>query len=346
MSDTPVEELALEAVREDAGTASLLARISWKRLFFITLGLVLFTIVYYSPPWPDAVDPMGQHFPLSKEAKGALAVFLLAGTWWVFEVVPIGVTSITIGVMQSMFLIRTAKEAFEDFMDPSVWFIFGSIVIGMVFTKTGLTRRLAYKMLAIVGEKTSMIYLGCFVVTAALTHVMAHTAVAATVYPLLITIYSLYGEGERPTKFGKGLFMGMAYVAGAGSIVTLLGAARGAVAIGFFKGIVGREVTFFELTYYMFPVGWLMVFVLWGFFMVFFKPEKRTIPGLREKAKTLQAQMGRITGREILTIIIVLGVIIFLSLQSFIPALKPFNKSAVILIATILFYLAKILDLN
>jgi sodium-dependent dicarboxylate transporter 2/3/5 len=191
-----------------------------------------------------------------------------------------------------------------------------------------------------------MIYLGCFVVTAALTHVMAHTAVAATVYPLLITIYSLYGEGDRPTKFGKGLFMGMAYVAGAGSIITLLGAARGAVAIGFFRGIAGREVTFFELAYYMFPVGWLMVFVLWGFFMVFFKPEKRTIPGLREKAKTLQAQMGRITGQEILTIVIVLGVIVFLSLQSFFPALKPFNKSAVILIATIIFYLTKILDLE
>ena len=147
MSDTPVEELALEASREEAGIASLLARMNWKRIFFVMLGLVLFTIVYYSPPWPDAVDPMGQHFPLSKEAKGALAVFLLAGTWWVFEVVPIGVTSITIGVMQSMFLIRTAKEAFEDFMDPSVWFIFGSIVIGMVFTKTGLTKRLAYNCL-------------------------------------------------------------------------------------------------------------------------------------------------------------------------------------------------------
>jgi len=140
--------------------------------------------------------------------------------------------------------------------------------------------------------------------------------------------------------------MGMAYVAGAGSIVTLLGAARGAVAIGFFKGIVGREVTFFELTYYMFPIGWIMVFVLWGFFMIFFKPEKKTIPGLREKAKTLQAQMGGITGKEVLTILIVVAVIIFLSLQSFIPALKPFNKSAVILIATILFYLVKILDLK
>jgi sodium-dependent dicarboxylate transporter 2/3/5 len=346
MSDTPLQELTPEKPREQADIASLPARINWKRLFFIMLGAVLFTVVYYSPPWADAVDPMGEHFELSKEAKGALAVFLLAGIWWVFEVVPIGITSITIGVMQVMFLIRPAREALKDFMDPSVWFIFGSIVIGMVFTKTGLTKRLAYKMLSIVGEKTSMIYLGCFVVTAALTHVMAHTAVAATVYPLLLTIYSLYGEGERPTKFGKGLFMGMAYVAGAGSIITLLGAARGAVAIGFFKGIVGREITFFELSYYMFPIGWLMVFVLWGFFMIFFKPEKKTIPGLREKAKTLQAQLGRITGREILTLGIVLGAIIFLSLQSFLPALKPFNKSAVILIATILFYLLKILDIN
>jgi sodium-dependent dicarboxylate transporter 2/3/5 len=346
MPDTSVRELALENLHEDVGIASSLPRMDWKRIFFIMLGLGLFTIVYYSPPWPDAVDPMGEHFPLSKEAKGALAVFLLAGIWWVFEVVPIGITSITIGVLQAMFLIRPAKEAFKDFMDPSVWFIFGSIVIGMVFTKTGLTKRLAYKMLSIVGEKTSRIYLGCFLVTAALTHVMAHTAVAATVYPLLLTIYALYGEGERPTKFGKGLFMGMAYVAGAGSIITLLGAARGAVAIGFFKGIAGREITFFELTYYMFPVGWVMVFVLWGFFMVFFKPEKKTIPGLREKAKTLQAQLGRITGREILTVLIVIGAITFLSLQSFIPALKPFNKSAVILIATILFYLTRILDLD
>jgi len=37
----------------------------------------------------------------------------------------------------------------NDFMDPSVLFIFGSLVIGMTFTKVGLTKRLAYKMLTI-----------------------------------------------------------------------------------------------------------------------------------------------------------------------------------------------------
>ena len=107
-------------------------------------------------------------------------MFCLAAVWWVFEVVPIGVTSLAIGALQALFLIREPKVAFKDFMDPSVMFIFGSLVIGMVFTKTGLTKRLAYKMLSIIGERTSMIYLGCFVMTAILTHLMAHTAVAAT----------------------------------------------------------------------------------------------------------------------------------------------------------------------
>ena len=320
--------------------------IDWKRYIFMALGVFLFWIVYASPQWPAAVDPMGESFPLSREAKGAIAVFLLAGTWWVFEVVPIGITSLAIGVLQALFLIRPAKIAFKDFMDPSVMFIFASIMIGLVFTKTGLTKRLAYKMLSIVGERTSMIYLGCFVVTAALTHIMAHTAVAATIYPLLLSIYALYGEGDKQTKFGKGLFMGMAYVAGAGSIVTLLGAARGAVAIGFYKDIIGAEISFFELSYFMAPVGWLMTFLLWGFFMIFMKPEKKVIPGLRERAKRLSSEMGPLKRKEIIAALIVFGCILVMSLRSFVPFLKPVDKTAIILISTILFFITGIMDLD
>ncbi len=321
-------------------------RIDWKRIVFIMLGLGFFTAVYLSPSWPDAVDPAGEHFVLTREGKAAVGLFLLAATWWVLEVVPIGITAITIGVVQSLFLIRPARVAFTDFMAPSVWFILGSIVIGMVFTKTGLTKRMAYKMLALVGERTSMIYLGCFVMTAALAHIMAHTAVAATVYPLLMAIYALYGEEEKPTKFGKGLFIGMAYVAGAGSIVTLLGAARGAVAIGFYKDIVGRDIGFFELTTYMFPVGWLMTFVLWGFFMVFFKPERPTIPGLRERANNLYARLGPITSQEVIALVIVLGTVAVMCLQQFVPAMGFLHKSAVILTGTILFFLLRILTID
>ena len=184
-----------------------LSSIDWKKIAFLLLGITLFLVIYFCPMWPDAVDPQGKHFLLTREGKGAIALFLLAATWWVFEVVPIGVTSLAIGLLQALFFIRSPQKAFNDFMDPSVLFIFGSIVIGAVFTKTGLTRRIAYKMLSIVGEKTSMIYLGCFVLTVALTHIMAHTAVAATMFPLLMAIYTLYTDEKAPTKFGKGLFI-------------------------------------------------------------------------------------------------------------------------------------------
>jgi sodium-dependent dicarboxylate transporter 2/3/5 len=332
--------------RGEVGLAAGKIPIDWKRIIFLCTGAILFAVVYYSPLWPDAVDPMGEHFILTKEGKGALAVFCLAATWWVFEVVPIGVTSLTIGTLQALFFIRPAKVAFKDFMDPSVLFIFGSIVIGMVFTKTGLTKRIAYKMLAIVGEKTSMIYLGCFVLTVALTHIMAHTAVAATMFPLLMAIYALYSEEEKPTKFGKGLFIGMAYVAGAGSIITLLGAARGAVALGFFKDITGVEISFFQLTYYMFPVGWGMTLLLWGFFMIVCKPEKKTIPGLREKAKRMYADLGGWSKNEILAAIIVVVTIVIISAKSFVPAMTNLHKTGILLCSTILFFLVNILNVD
>ncbi|MGD9138693.1 MAG: SLC13 family permease, partial [Desulfobacterales bacterium] len=324
--------------------------IDWKRIGFLFLGIFLFAVVYWSPAWPDAVDPNGKNFILSTAGKGAIAVFLLAATWWVFEVVPIGVTSLAIGVLQVLFMIRPANEAFKDFMDPNVLFIFGSIVVGLVFTKTGLTRRIAYKMLVIVGEKTSMIYLGCFVLTSALTHIMAHTAVAATIYPLLVAIYAMYGEGDKQTKFGKGLFMGMAYVAGAGSIVTLLGAARGAVGLGFYGEVTGKSVGFFELTYYMAPIGWLMTFLLWIFFMIVLKPEKKAIEGLRERAKKLNNELGSITSKEIIAATIVGAAILVLGisavLKSTIPGFVPPHKTAVLLVSTILFFITRLLDIN
>jgi len=330
----------------EVGLAVEKTPVDWKRILFLMTGVVLFAVVYYSPMWPDAVDPLGEHFTLSKEGKGAIAVFLLAAVWWVFEVVPIGITSLTIGMLQALFFIRPAKVAFTDFMDPSVLFIFGSIVIGMVFTKTGLTKRIAYKMLSIVGEKTSMIYLGCFVLTAALTHIMAHTAVAATMFPLLMAIHALYSDEEGPTKFGKGLFMGMAYVAGAGSIVTLLGAARGAVALGFYRDITGVDISFFQLTYYMAPIGWIMTFLLWGFFMFTCKPEKLSIPGLKDKAKRMYKELGAWSTQEILAVLIVISTILVISGKSFIPAMTNLHKTGILLCSTIMFFIVNILDID
>ncbi len=321
-------------------------KIDWKRIMFILLGLGIFLFIYFLPAWQDAVDPSGKAFPLSREGKAAIALFLLAGIWWVFEVVPIGVTAIAIGVFQALFAIRPAKEAFRDFMDPSVMFIFGSVIIGLAFTKTGLTMRLAYRMLVVVGEKTSMILLGSMALVALLAHVMAHTAAAATVFPILMAIYTLYGEGDKKTNFGKSLFIGMAYAAGAGSIITFLGAARGPAAAGMFKEFTGRDIGFFELTQFMFILGWAMIFIIWGYMMLFLKPEKKTIPGLRDKAKRLSKELGPMKNDEKLVLLFVGLTVLVMSLQAFIPALKPIDRAAIMLVSTLLFFIFRILTVK
>lgn len=332
-------------------------QIDVKRLAFMFLGFALFALFFFMPEFDPATDPAGKSYPLSREAQMALGLFMLASTWWIFEVVPIGITSIMIGVVQVLFMIRPAKDALSDFLSPPVWFIFGSLILGTAFTKSGLTQRMAYKMLNLVGERTSMIMLGCFITIALMTHVMAHTAVAAAIFPLLVAIHALYTDKEGPTKFGQALFIGMAYVAGAGSICTFLGAARGVTAVGFFKEITGFDVAFFDLSTYMMPVGWIMVFLLWGFFMIFFKPEKPRIENLRERVAELSRGQGSMSVQEWIVLGTTLAVVGIFMAKSLIPAdvaaqgglagvIKGMSRPGIILISTMIFFLTKVLDID
>ncbi|HLD48347.1 MAG TPA: SLC13 family permease [Desulfobaccales bacterium] len=322
--------------------------IDYKRIIFILLGLGVFILFYLIPGLPDAVDPGGKVFKLPWAGKMALGLFLMAGIWWVFEVMPIGVTAIAIGLFQVLFYIRPAKDALGDFLDPSVWFIFGSVVIGTAFSASGLTKRMAYKMLTIVGERTNLILLGVFLVTAAMTLIMAHTAVAAALFPLLMAINALYSESDQPTKFGKGLFIGMAWAAGAGSIITFLGAARGVAAAGMFKEFTGQDIGFFELIYYMLPIGALMVFVIWLIIITLFKPERAVIAGLREKARNLTKELGPMNSKEKFVIFMVLGIVALFMAKAFLPikAFTDLDRAGIMLVGTVLFFMTRTLTVQ
>ncbi len=320
-------------------------RFDWVRIAVIALGLGLFALIYFAPHPPDAIDPHGQRFVLGREGQAALALFALATLWWAFEVVPLGVTGCAVGVLQVTLFIRPPKAAMGDFLDPAVWFVVGSLAVGMAFARTGLTQRLAYRMLGLFGERTPFIYLGAFATTALLALFMAHTAVAAAVFPLLMAIYPVYDEGRQPTRFGKGLFIGMAMTSGAASIVTLLGSARAAVAVGFFEQMAGRDVSFFELTYYLLPLGWTLVLVLWLLMLALFPPEKQSIAGLRERLRIVHRKLGPMSGREIVTVVIVGLMLLALSLGSFAPAAAP-HKSGVIIAATVALFFTGVLKID
>ena len=321
----------------------LLKNAGWRRIFFLLLGLAVFAAVNYCSPWPDAVDPAGMAIPLTVQGKGAIALFLMAAVWWGFRVVPPGVTGLSVGVMQALFAIRPAKDAFGDFMDPAVMFILGSVMAGLAFTRSGLARRLALKAIEMAGERTSLVLLGCLAATAGLAHFMTHTAAAATVFPIFAAISGFYQGGSKPTNFGKSLFIGMAYAAAAGGVVSMFGSGRTPVAMGMFREFTGKGIAFTDLTAHMFVLGWTMVFLIWAYLCLALRPEKKTVPGLQDRISELSSRLGPMTRREWTTVGCFVPVLALLCLQPYIPALRVCDRAAVMLIAGLLLFLFRVL---
>jgi sodium-dependent dicarboxylate transporter 2/3/5 len=106
------------------------------------------------------------------------------------------------------------------------------------------------------------------------------------------------------------------------------------------------DISFFQLTWYMFPIGWIMTFLLWGFFMLFFKPERDRIPGLKEKAGRMYTELGGWSRKEIITASIVVLTILVIALKNFIPALAGLHKTGILLCSTIGFFMFSILDVD
>jgi solute carrier family 13 (sodium-dependent dicarboxylate transporter), member 2/3/5 len=110
--------------------------------------------------------------------------------------------------------------------------------------------------------------------------------------------------------------------------------------------VVGREVMFFELTYYMLPLGAAMVLLIWVLCMVLFKPERPTVPGLKGRARMLYDRLGPMTSAEILSLAIVAAVVAALGLRSFFPVLERIDQAAIVLVATVLFFIGRVLTIK
>ena len=143
--------------------------------------------------------------------------------------------------------------AFTDFLAPSVWFIFGSIIIRPLFSvKTGLAKRTGLQD----ARRSSASGRAC-ILSRLLRHDLradprhgSHRGRRGDLYPLLMAIYTALRRvmTTKPTRFGKEPLHGHG-LRGRGREYHVLCWAPPAAPwrIGFYKEIVGREdIGFFE----------------------------------------------------------------------------------------------------
>ena len=80
------------------------------------------------------------------------------------EPVPLPAVALLIAILEVSFRIASPAEVAQSFMNDSVFFIMGSLMMGVAIVNQGLDTRLALGIIKITGNKTKRITFGFFTI--------------------------------------------------------------------------------------------------------------------------------------------------------------------------------------
>jgi len=136
---------------------------------------------------------------------------------------------------------------------------------------SGLSSRIALKVLNRFGNTPKSLFKAIFFLTAFLSFFMSEHAVAAMVFPIVLEIVKALGLKPLKSNYAKSLFLAMGWGSVIGGIATMLGGARNPLAIGILYEITGKNIEFIEWIITAFPI--VLIMLILGYFTIlkFFK---------------------------------------------------------------------------
>nr|XP_058929590.1 solute carrier family 13 member 1 [Kogia breviceps] len=144
-------------------------------LVYRRLLLVLFTLLILLP------------LPLilrAKEAECAYILFVVA-TFWLTEALPLSVTALLPGLMFPVFGIMTSKKVASAYFKDFHLLLIGVICLATSIEKWNLHKRIALKMVTMVGVNPAWLTLGFMSSTAFLSMWLSNTSTTAMVMPIM-----------------------------------------------------------------------------------------------------------------------------------------------------------------
>ena len=283
-------EAAREIVAERAENAGQIAgpapvRISWRAFAGRILCVVVPIIIWFAPLNLDAT------------VKHALAIASFMIVAWVTEALAHALTGL-IGCFL-FWALRVVKFdlAFAGFADETPWFLFGAILFGMMATKSGLARRLAYLVMLRVGNTYTRLLLGLilsdFLLTFLVPSGIARVVIMAAIAIGLVEAFGL-GIGSN---VGRGMFIILTYTAGIFDKMVIAGAAS-ITARGLIERVGHVEVLWSRWFLGYLPCSLITIFVAWRLTLWLFPPERPALPGGAQYLRTELRKMGGWTHLE------------------------------------------------
>ncbi|TNF31583.1 MAG: SLC13/DASS family transporter [Deltaproteobacteria bacterium] len=157
------------------------------------------------------------------------AVALLMAVYWIFDVLPIAVTSLLPIALFPLLGVASPKVVGAAYGKPTVFLFMGGFILALGIERAGLHRRIALAIVSFIGSRPARLVLGFMVASGLLSMWISNTATVMVMLPIAAAVLRSHEEdaaahGATPVPgFGTALMLGIAYAANIGGMGTLIG---------------------------------------------------------------------------------------------------------------------------
>lgn len=203
--------------------------------------------------------------PGKPEVTYTAAIAVLMAFWWVTEALPIGITSLLPIVLFPVLGVLDGKAISNAYINYVIFLFIGGFIMALAMEKWNLHKRIALKILSIVGGSPFRIMLGFMLSSAFLSMWMSNTATAMMMLPIAFSVTAaleeVYGEGKI-SSFAAGLLLSIAHACSIGGIATLVGTPPNLSFLRIFEIIYpgAPEISFGQWITFAFPIA-VMIFI-------------------------------------------------------------------------------------
>ena len=177
-----------------------------------------------------------------------LSVLGVMAVLFVTEIIPLAITSLSGAIALGLLGVISPKTVFSGLSDTTVVLFAGMFVIGGAMFYTGLAQTIGTAVVKRAGTSENGLMFAVMVVTAGMSSVLSNTGTAAALLPVVLGICAV---AKIPASRQ---LMPMAFAAGIGGIITMVGTPPNIIANGALKAAGIREFGFFEFAWIGIPL--------------------------------------------------------------------------------------------
>ena len=196
-------------------------------------------------------------FDQSHAASITSAVALLCVFWWIFEPIPIPVTSLVPMALLPLLGVISPADVGAAYGSPLILLLMGGFLLSKGMESTGAHTRIALTVVRLVGaNEPRRLILGFMLAAALLSMWISNTA---TVLMLLPVALAVIASSSAPKALAPPLLLGLAWACSIGGLGTPIGTPPTLIFMQVYEETTGTAVSFSEWMTWGIPVVALMV---------------------------------------------------------------------------------------